>query len=62
MLLDAKATLKDAEYLSSFGGYFGTNAERPVFVFARLRYLAGIVGLPKDEADPIARTLGNRLR
>jgi hypothetical protein len=31
-------------------------------VFAKERYLAGIVGLSKDEADPIARLLASRLR
>jgi hypothetical protein len=62
LLLDAKADLTNPEYLASFGGYFGASADRPVFVFAKGRYLAGIVGLPKDQADPIARTLGARLR
>lgn len=62
MLLDAKANLNNPDYLSSFGGYFGSDGTRPVFVFARLRYLTGIVGLPKDEADPVARALGQRLR
>jgi hypothetical protein len=61
LLLDAKAALKDPEYLASFGGYFGSDGTRPVFVFARLQYLVGIAGLPKDKADPIARTLGARL-
>jgi hypothetical protein len=62
LLLDAKGVLKDPEYLSSYGGYFGLEASRPVFVFSKERYLAGIVGLPKDEADPVARTLASRLK
>jgi len=62
MLLDVKGVLKDPEYLASFGGYFGTESSRPVFVFAKQRFLAGIVGLPKEQADPIARTLASRLQ
>lgn len=62
LLLDAKSVLKDPEYLSSFGGYFGNEGARPVFVFAKAQYLAGIVGLSKDQADPIARVLASRLK
>ena len=62
LLLDVKGVLKDPEYLSSFGGYFGSQGDRPVFVFAKQQYLAGIAGLPHNEADPIARTLASRLK
>ncbi|HKD08047.1 MAG TPA: hypothetical protein VKB79_19255 [Bryobacteraceae bacterium] len=62
MLLDAKSALKNPEYLASFGGYFGQNGTEPVFVFAKQRYLAGIGGLPKDQADPLARTLASKLQ
>lgn len=62
LLLDLKGILKDPEYLASFGGYFGSDGARPVFVFSKFQYVAGIVGLPKDAADPIARTLASRLR
>jgi len=62
LLLDAKGVLQNPEYLSSFGGYFGQESGRPVFVFAKERYLTGIVGLPQAEADPIARTLASRLK
>ena len=61
LLLDAKGVLQNPEYLSSFGGYFGQESGRPVFVFAKERYLTGIVGLPQADADPIARTLASRL-
>jgi hypothetical protein len=43
------------------GGYFGTDAGKPVYVFAKLKYLAGVVGLPEDLADPVARQLAARL-
>jgi len=62
LLVDMKSALKDPEYLSHMGGYFGSDGMKPVFVFAKLQYLAGVVGLPKDEADPIARVLAARLR
>jgi hypothetical protein len=43
------------------GGYFGTDASGPVYVFAKGKYLAGGTGLSKDLADPIARQLAVRL-
>jgi hypothetical protein len=62
LLLDAKSALKNPEYLASFGGYFGQHGTEPVFVFAKQRYLTGIGGLPKDEADALARTLASKLQ
>jgi len=61
MLFDFKAVLKDPEYISYMGGYFGSDGKQPIYVFAKLQYVAGIVGLSKDEADPLARTLASRL-
>jgi len=61
LLLDLKATLKDPAYIAYMGGYFGTDAAGPVYVFARAKYLAGVVGLAEDRADPIARQLAARL-
>ena len=43
------------------GGYFGTDASRPVYVFAKTKYLAGVAGLAENKADPIARQLAARL-
>jgi hypothetical protein len=43
------------------GGYSGTNAGKPIYAFAKTRYLAGVAGLPPDLADPIARELAVRL-
>src|SRR6185437_1042417 len=42
------------EYLSHIGGYFGTYQGKPLYVYAKLHYLAGVVGLPEDKADPLA--------
>jgi hypothetical protein len=62
LLLDLKNTLKDAEYIAYMGGYSGTDADKPFYTFAKLQYVAGIVGLVKDKADPLARELAARLR
>jgi hypothetical protein len=61
LLLDLKATLKDPAYIAYMGGYFGTDANGPVYVFAKAKYLAGVVALSEDRADPIARQLAARL-
>jgi len=66
LLVDMKSALQNPEYIAHmggyFGGYFGTGATGPVYVFAKLRYLAGVAGLSQDEADPIARVLAARLK
>ena len=62
MLMDAKAGMRDTELIPWMGGYFGTDGTRPIYVFPKLKYLAGVVGLPKDDADPIARVLAARLK
>lgn len=61
LLLDAKGALKDPAYIAYMGGYFGAGADGPVYVFAKTKYLAGVAGLPKDKADPIARELAAQL-
>lgn len=62
LLLDAKAVLTDAHYLANMGGYFGTDDKTPFYMFADKQYLAGVVGLEEDLADPMARQLALRLR
>jgi hypothetical protein len=49
------------EYLPHIGGYFGTYQGKPLYVFAKLHYLAGVVGLPQDKADPLAIKLAANL-
>jgi hypothetical protein len=61
LLLDLKATLKEPAYIAWMGGYFGTDSNGFVYSFAKTKYLAGVVGLPEDKADPIARQLAVRL-
>jgi hypothetical protein len=61
LLLDAKSALRNPEYISYMGGYFGSDGTRPIYVFSKLHYLAGVAGLSRDDADPIARVLAARL-
>ena len=60
-LLDWNKALANADFIPSFGGYFGQDGERPVFVFAKGSWIAGIAGLPQKEADAQARVLASRL-
>jgi hypothetical protein len=64
LLVDFKPLLKDPAYIAYMGGYFGPDAANgaPVWVFAKSKYLAGVVGLAKDPADAIARELAARLK
>ena len=65
MLPDWRTALSDAKLVASFGGYFGTDAGRPVFVFSKAGanngWIAGIAGLDQAAADAQARVLASRL-
>jgi hypothetical protein len=61
LLPDWRTSLSDAKLVPSFGGYFGSDAGRPVFVFSKGSWIAGIAGLPLKDADVEARTLASRL-
>jgi hypothetical protein len=62
MMLDMKAEMKeDPDYLAHMGGYFGMYGDKPLYCFAKLHYVAGIVGLPRDKADPLAIELAAQL-
>lgn len=60
-LLNWKKALSDSKLVPSFGGYFGTEGGRPVFVFTKGPWVAGVVGLPEKDADAQARLLAARL-
>jgi hypothetical protein len=62
LLLDWKKTLADSKLIPSFGGYFGQDSGRPVFVFSKGTWIAGVAGLPEKEADVKARTLASHLK
>jgi hypothetical protein len=61
MLLDVKAQLTNPKYIPWMGGYFGSLGDKQVFCFSKLHYVAGVVGLAEDKADPLARTLAAQL-
>ena len=61
LLLDWKKALAGSKLLPSFGGYFGLDAGRPVFVFSKGAWIAGVAGLSEKEADLEARTLAAHL-
>ena len=60
-LLDWSKALTNADLIASFGGYAGQDAGRPVFVFTKGRWIAGVAGLPQKQADPQARVLAAHL-
>jgi hypothetical protein len=57
LLLDWNKALAGSKLVPSFGGYFGQDAGRPVFVFAKGAWIAGVAGLPEKQADAQARLL-----
>jgi hypothetical protein len=59
-LLDWQKTLKPAKYLAHMGGYFGNDGDRPVYVFTKGAWIAGLVGLPEAKADLLARQFAMR--
>ncbi len=61
LLPDWHRALTDSKLVPSFGGYFGLDAGRPVFVFSKGAWIAGITGLTEKEADLEARTLAAHL-
>lgn len=61
LLLDWKKALSDAKLVPSFGGYFGQDAGRSVFVFSKGSWIAGVAGLPEKQADAQARLLAAEL-
>ena len=61
LLLDWNKSLTGSKVIPSFGGYFGQDAGRPVFVFAKGAWIAGVAGLAGKDADLAARTLAAHL-
>jgi hypothetical protein len=61
ILPDWRKALTDSKLIPSFGGYFGLDNDRPVFVFSKGPWIAGIVGLPEKDADAQARALAAKL-
>lgn len=61
LLPDWSAALADSKLEPAFGGYFGMDGGRPVFVFTKGVWIAGIAGLPEKDADREARILAAML-
>jgi len=60
-LSDWQKALSGAKLVPSFGGYFGQDGGRPVFVFSKGSWIAGVAGLSEKEADAVARTFAGLL-
>jgi hypothetical protein len=61
MLPDWRGLLTEPKLIPSFGGYFGRDGGRPVFVFTKGAWIAGVAGLNQREADTAARKLAAAL-
>ena len=61
LLPDWQKALADSKFVGAFGGYTGTDGGRPVFVFAKGKFVAGVAGLSQADADAEARVLANML-
>jgi hypothetical protein len=61
ILPDWRNALTEPKLVPSFGGYFGKDAGRPVFVFTKGAWIAGVAGLNQHEADQAARKLAAAL-
>lgn len=61
LAFDIKGHLADAAFVSDYGGYAGTLEGEPWFIFPRHGFIAGIVGLPQDEAHELGRLFASQL-
>ena len=61
LLPDWSAALADSKLEPGFGGYYGLDAGRPVFVFTKGTWIAGVAGLAEKDADREARILASNL-
>ncbi len=61
LLPDWRKAMTDAKLEAGFGGYFGTDAGVPVFVFTKGAWITGVAGLREKDADAVAREVAARL-
>jgi len=61
LLPDWQKALTGAKLIPSFGGYYGMDGARPVFVFSKGWWIAGVAGLTEKDADGVARTFASML-
>ncbi len=62
LLLDFKKDLTNPKYLAHMGGFFGADAGKPFYVFAKGPVVAGVTGLPYEKADIVARQFAAKIR
>lgn len=55
VLVGVRKALENPQYLAHMGGYYGTDHGRPVYLFVKGPWVAGVEGLPEPKADEIAR-------
>jgi hypothetical protein len=61
LLPDWRKALADVKPVPSFGGLFGSDGGRPVFVFTKGAWMLGIAGLNEKDADQQGRVLASRV-
>jgi hypothetical protein len=61
ILPDWRRALTDVKPVPMFGGLFGSDAGRPVFVFTKGAWILGIAGLNQKDADLAGRVLADRV-
>lgn len=61
-LFEYKAVLTEPKFVAHFGGYAGLDGGKPVFLFQKGPFLAGIAGLAEKDADAVARDFASRIR
>jgi hypothetical protein len=61
LLQDYKQSLRNTTELPDKAALFGTDDGQPTYVFVRGPYLAGIVGLPEDQARAVAKEWSDKL-
>jgi hypothetical protein len=52
-----KDAMQNPKFVAHMGGYYGTDGARSYFVFPKGNWLAGVAGLPLQEADTIGRQM-----
>jgi len=56
-----KDAMTNPKFVASFGGYYGEIQGKPVFVFVKNEYVAGLIGLSLEDADAQGRVAATRI-
>lgn len=60
-LNEVKSAMDQPKFVASFGGYYGVINGSPVFVFVKNKYVMGLIGLSKEDADTEGRLVAARI-